>query len=216
MSEEIEGVTISTEERSISTREMDEQPERMEEGEEEPTSAGSLTEMETPQEEIPVAVSEVEQARIRKGETEQIHKETKADKSKRKRKQTLTYLSSISKQVERNGTQIHRIAKLIQSLHKQGQQTGVAAAARVRLGHLQSQSIRQVKSQLNQLERQVSRIDTDIQKIRRTAAATKSGLRKQISSTTGRTSIKPKSKKSKTNKIAPKTKVRIRGSKSRT
>jgi hypothetical protein len=212
VSEEVEeGVTISTEVRSISTREMDEQPERMEEGEEEPTSAGSLTEMETPQVEIPIAVSEGEQARMRKGETEQIHEEAKVDKSKRKRKRTLTYLSNISKQVERNGTQIHRIVKLIQSLHKQEQQIGVAGAARVRLGHLQSQLIRQVKFQLNQLERQVSRIETDIQMIRRTAAASKSGLRKQISSTTGRTSIKPKSKKSKTNKMAPKTKVRIRG-----
>jgi hypothetical protein len=122
VSEEREGeVLISTGERLVSNGEIDEQSERMEEGEEEPTSTASVTEMETPsQEEIPVAAPEGEEMQKRKGEAEQLQEKAKPDRSKRKRKQTLTYLSSISKQIESNGNQIHSIAKLIQSYISRG------------------------------------------------------------------------------------------------
>lgn len=72
--------------------------------------------------------------------------------------------SSYSKQVEKNRNKINKITFLIQSLQKQA---NLAAAG-------QSQSIKQVQSQLSQLQKQIRK---DIQKIK-TAPATKARKRK--------------------------------------
>jgi len=116
-------------------------------------------------------------------------------KKRQKRRRAITYLSHISKQVEKNENQINRITTLVQSLQKQ-RQTSIAAG--LGLGQSQSQSMRQIKSQLGRLQKQVSRVQKDVQKLR-TTSATKTRFRK-LSSTTATTTIKPKSRMSKRNK----------------
>jgi DNA anti-recombination protein RmuC len=114
-------------------------------------------------------------------------------------------LSHISKQIEKNGNQIHRITTLIESLQKQRQTIFTAGRG---LGQSQSQSIKQIESQLSQLQKQVSRVQKDIQKLR-TAATAKSGLRKLNSTTTAiTTTVKPKSRRSKKNKAIASTRLR--------
>jgi ABC-type phosphate transport system auxiliary subunit len=107
-------------------------------------------------------------------------------KKRQKRRRAITYVSNISKQLEKNRNQIDRITTLIHSLQK----------ARLGLRQSQSQSqsqsrsIKQIKSQLSQLLKQVSRVQKDVQKLR-----TASARNRKLSSTT--TTMKPKSRMSK-------------------
>lgn len=114
-------------------------------------------------------------------------------KKKQRRRRTSTYLSQILKQAEKNGGEINKIRTSIESLQKQQRLAAVG----------QSQPIKQILSQFSQLQKRVTRIQKDIQRIR-TGPATKIRTRKPASATT---TSKPKSKKSKS---ASKAKVRRR------
>jgi hypothetical protein len=125
-----------------------------------------------PLEESPAAVRE-EKSQEQKREIEQAREEPSFRKKKQRRKQTTTYLSQILKQAEKNGGEINKIRTSLESLQKQH-----------RLGAVgQSQSIKQILSQFGQLQKRVTRIQKDIQRIR-TGPATK--IRKRESATRSR------------------------------
>jgi hypothetical protein len=127
-------------------------------------------------------------------EIEESQEKTRIIKKRQKRRRAVTYLSHISEQVEKNGTQIDRITTFIQSLQKQRQST---IAAGLGLRQSQSQLIKEIKSQLGRLQKQVSLVQKDIQKLR-TASARKTRFRKLNPSTSATTTVKPRmSKKSK-------------------
>ncbi|MGH9926238.1 MAG: hypothetical protein ACRD5B_12765 [Nitrososphaeraceae archaeon] len=174
------------------------------EEEEEPTSP-SLTENQIFVEETPTIAPQEENLQEQNKIIEESQEKSRISKKRQKRRRAITYLSHISKQIEKNGNQIHRITTLIESLQKQRQTIFTAGRG---LGQSQSQSIKQIESQLSQLQKQVSRVQKDIQKLR-TAAAAKSGLRKLNSTTTAiTTSVKPKSRRSKKNKAIASTRLR--------
>lgn len=120
---------------------------------------------------------------------EQVQEESRVSKKKQKRKRTASYLSDISKQVEKNGNQIDRLTTFIQSLLKEGQARSTSGVGVVQS---QFQSIKQIKSQISQLQKQVALIQKDIQRIR-TAPGTKAKTRKRPLAIT----IMHKSKKNK-------------------
>lgn len=128
-------------------------------------------------------------------EVEESQEKSGISKKRQKRRRAITYLSHISKQVEKNGNQIDRITTLIQSLQKHRQASIVAGLG---LGQSQSQSIKQIKSQLGQLQKQVLRVQKDVQKLR-TASAKKTKFG-NLSSITATTTVKPKSRMGKKNK----------------
>ena len=127
---------------------------------------------------------------------EHVYEESRISKSKHKRRIT-SYLSNISKQVEKHGNQINKMTLMIQSLQKQKQ---TKPAEGIGIDRIQFQSIKQIKSQINQLQKQVARIQNDI---RRTRTRTK--FRKQAPSTTA--AVKSRSKRS---KLLKSTKVKKR------
>ena len=137
--------------------------------------------------------TEEEKVQEQNKQIEQIQEEFKISKRKQKRRIT-SYLSNISKQVEKQGNQINKMTLMIQSLQKQKQKQ-TKSTVNSGIGHSQSQSIKQIQSQISQLQKQVTRIQKDIQRIRTipTRRRTNTKLRKP-SSTTG---IKPRSKKGK-------------------
>jgi hypothetical protein len=185
----------------ISTGEMVQQPGEREDG---PTSI-DVADKEISIGEVPVAVSQEEKLQ----EQVQVQQELKISKRKQKRRIT-SYLSNISKQIEKNGNQINKITMVIQSIQKQKQkQTMSTKGAGVSQSPLQS--IKQVQSQVSQLQKQVTRIQNDIQRIRITSGSrttTRAKYKKLISSSAN---VRPRSKKSKSLKS---TKVK-RGRKSR-
>ena len=172
-----------------------------EEREEEPTSP-SLTESQFV-EETPAIAPQEENLQVQNKIIVESQEKSRISKKRQKRRRAITYLSHISKQVEKNGNQIDRITTLIESLQKQRQTIFTAGRG---LGQSQSQSIKQIKSQLSQLQKQVSRVQKNLQKLR-TAAAAKSGFRK-LNSTTAITTVKPKSRTSKKNKAIASTRLR--------
>jgi len=137
--------------------------------------------------------TEEEKVQEQNKQIEQIQEEFKISKRKQKRRIT-SYLSNISKQVEKQGNQINKMTLMIQSLQKQKQKQ-TKSTVNSGIGHSQFQSIKQIQSQISQLQKQVTRIQKDIQRIRTipTRRRTNTRLRKP-SSTTG---IKPRSKKGK-------------------
>lgn len=173
-----------------------------EEREEEPTSP-SLTENQIFVEETHVIAPQEENLQEQNKIIVESQEKSRISKKRQKRRRAITYLSHISKQVEKNGNQIDRITTLIESLQKQRQTIFTAGRG---LGQSQSQSIKQIKSQLSHLQKQVSRVQKDLQKLR-TAAAAKSGFRK-LNSTTTITNVKPKSRMSKKNKAIASTRLR--------
>jgi hypothetical protein len=173
-----------------------------EEREEEPTSP-SLTENQIFVEETHAIAPQEENLQEQNKIIVESQEKSRISKKRQKRRRAITYLSHISKQVEKNGNQIDRIITLIESLQKQRQTIFTAGRG---LGQSQSQSIKQIKSQLSHLQKQVSRVQKDLQKLR-TAAAAKSGFRK-LNSTTTITNVKPKSRMSKKNKAIASTRLR--------
>jgi hypothetical protein len=138
---------------------------------------------------------------------EQEQQEPKISKRKQKRR-TISYLSNISKQIEKNGNQINKITMMVQSIQKQKQTKSIKGAG---VSQSPLQSIKQIQSQVSQLQKQVTRIQKDIQRIKTTSGtgtSTKAKFKKLASSSAN---IKPRSKKSKSFKS---TKVK-RGRKSR-
>ena len=172
-----------------------------EEREEEPTSP-SLTENQIV-EETPAIAPQEENLQVQNKIIVESQEKSRISKKRQKRRRAITYLSHISKQVEKNGNQIDNITTLIESLQKQRQTIFTAGRG---LGQSQSQSIKQIKSQLSQLQKQVSRVQKDLQKLR-TAAAAKSGFGK-LNSTTATTTVKLKSRTSKKNKAIASTRLR--------
>jgi hypothetical protein len=159
--------------------------------------------------EVPFAVLQEEIPQEGKPqEMEQAQEKPRISRRKQKRRIT-SYLSNISKQVEKQGNQINKLTIMIQSLQKQKQTKSTTDGG---VGKLQSQSIKQIQSQISQLQRQVARIQNDIRKIDtasivRTKTKPKSKSKKSSTSST----TKPRPKKSKLSKT---TKVK-KGRKSR-
>lgn len=172
-----------------------------EEREEEPTSP-SLTENQIFVEETHAIAPQEENLQEHYKIIVESQEKSRISKKRQKRRRAITYLSHISKQVEKNGNQIDKTITLIESLQKQRQTIFTAGRG---LGQSQSQSIKQIKSQLSHLQKQVSRVQKDLQKLR-TAAAAKSGFRKLNSTTI--TTVKPKSRMSKKNKAIASTRLR--------
>ena len=133
-----------------------------------------------------------------------LHEEPSISRRKQKRRIT-SYLSNISKQVEKHGNQINKMTLMIQSLQKQKQTKSTVG---VGIDQIQFKSIKQIKPQISQLQKQVSRIQNDIRRIRtasmtRTRTITK--FRKQAPST-----IATVISRSKRNKLIKSTKVKKR------
>ncbi|MGH9963635.1 MAG: hypothetical protein ACRD5E_02250 [Nitrososphaeraceae archaeon] len=156
--------------------------------------------------EVPSAVLQEEIPQGEKPqEVEQAQEKPRISKRKQKRRIT-SYLSSISKQVEKQGNQINKLTIMIQSLQKY-KQTKLATEARV--SGSQSQSIKEIQSQISQLQKHVTRIQNDIYKMRISSVArarTKIQFRKLASDAT----VKTRSKKSKLSK----SKVKVRKARS--
>jgi hypothetical protein len=130
-----------------------------------------------------------------------LHEEPSISRRKQKRRIT-SYLSNISKQVEKHGNQINKMTLMIQSLQKQKQTVGVG------IDQIQFKSIKQIRSQIDQLQKQVSRIQNDIRRIRTasmTRTRTRTKFRKQAPSTIA--TVKSRSKR---NKLIKSTKVKKR------
>jgi hypothetical protein len=144
--------------------------------------------------EVPLSELQEEKVQEQNKEVEQAQEEARISKRKQKRRIT-SYLSNISKQVERQGHQINKLTMTIQSLQKQTKLTtgpGVVQS--------QFQSTKQIRSQLSLLQKQVARIQNDIQRIRSASMTrTKSKSRKLSSSATA-SKVKPRSKKSRSAK----------------
>jgi hypothetical protein len=106
-----------------------------------------------------------------------------------------SHLSNISKQVEKQGNQINRLAIMIQSLQKQKQNKPTVDA---RIDRSQSQSIKQIKFQINQLQRQITGIQADVLKLRiNSVTERRQGTSTRVRKRAPSSSIKPRSKKTK-------------------
>ena len=142
--------------------------------------------------EVPLSELQEEKVQEQNKEVEQAQEEARISKRKQKRRIT-SYLSNISKQVERQGHQINKLTMTIQSLQKQTKSTTGTGIVQS-----QFQSTKQIRSQLGLLQKQVARIQNDIQRIRSasiTRTKSKSKSRKLSSSATA-SKVKPRSKKS--------------------
>ena len=134
-------------------------------------------------------------------QVERAQEESKISKNKQKRRIT-SYLSNISKQIEKQGNQINKVTMMIQSIQKQKQTNSTKGAG---VSQSPSQSVKQIQSQINQLQKQVARIQNDIQKIRTTSGPSPTTRAKSKKLASSRANIKSRSKKSKSLKS---TKVR--------
>jgi hypothetical protein len=146
--------------------------------------------------EAPLSELQEEKVQEQNKEVEQAQEEARISKRKQKRRIT-SYLSNISKQVERQGHQINKLTTTIQSLQKQTKLTTGTGVVQS-----QFQSTKQIRSQLSLLQKQVARIQNDIQRIRSasmTRTKSKSKSRKLSSSATA-SKVKPRSKKSRSTK----------------
>ena len=206
------------EERSIMNYEVDETNKPLEESEIGPTSIDVTDErisigptsldvrdqLNLPEEEIPSIEPQQEEPQEEKRRIEQVPLGPRTSRGKQKRRRITSYLSQILKQVEKQGNQINKLTIVVQSLQKQKQPKSIPA---VRVDGSQIQSVKQIKTQMGQLQKQVARIQKDIQKIR------------TVSNTRSRISTKSKSKstvkaRSKKGKLVKANKVR-KGRKSR-
>jgi len=178
MPEEKEEVSSTTAEKGMQSEERVEGP-----------TSIDVADKQVPIEEAPVIGPPEEKLKEQDIGIEQVQEGSRVSKKKQKRKSTTSYLSEISKQVEKNGNQIHRLTTFIQSLLKERQVKSTSGAGIVQS---QFQSIKQIKSQISQLQKQVALIQKGIQRIR-TSPGTKAKTRKRPFAIT----IMHKSKKSK-------------------
>jgi hypothetical protein len=172
----------------ISTEKIVEQPVEREEG---PTSI-DLTDRQISIGDAPAIVPQ-EQLQ----EQEQVQEKPKISKRKQKRRGVTSYLSNISKQVEKQENQINKVTMMVQSIQQERQkQTRSTKGVGARASQSPLQSIKQIRSQISQLQKQLTQIQNNIQKIR-IASTSQVRFRKQSS-----TVMKPKSKKSKSSKAS--------------
>jgi len=134
------------------------------------------------------AEPQVERVQDQNREIERVHAESRISKGKQKRRIT-SYLSNISKQVEKQGNQINKLTMLIQSFQKQTTPIGAG------VGRSQFQSI-EIKTQIIQLQKQVTQVQKEIQKLR-TAPIARSKSKSRKLSTSAASTTKSRSKKSK-------------------
>ena len=152
------GMTEEGEEGIIVTEQMDNQLEESEVG---PTSIDVTDErisigptsidvtdeqsstVETPPEE------QREEVQEQNKQVELAKEESKIRKNKQKRRIT-SYLSNISKQIEKQGNQINKVTMMIQSIQKQKQANSTKGAG---VSQSPSQSVKQIQSQINQLRK---------------------------------------------------------------
>jgi hypothetical protein len=142
--------------------------------------------------ETPPAEQQEEKVQEQNKQIEQAQEEFKISNRKQKRRIT-SYLSNIAKQVDKQGNQINKLNLLIQSLQKQTKPT-----VNVAMDQSQLQSIKQIKSQVIQLQKQVTRLQDGVRRIKTASVigarqGTKTKVRKRVSSS----SVKPRSKKTK-------------------
>src|SRR5918996_3393980 len=157
MTEEV--INKSLEEREIGPTSIDVTNESVSIG---PTSI-DVTDVQPPATEIPSVEQQEEKVQEQNRQMGKVLDESKINKRKQKRKVT-SYLSSISKQIEKQGNQINKIALMIQSLQRQRQNKPTAG---VKGGQSQQvQFVKQVQSQISQLQKQVALIQKDIHRIR--------------------------------------------------
>jgi hypothetical protein len=164
-----------------STGKMVEQPGEREEG---PTST-DVTDKQISIGEAPGVIPQEEKL--------QEQKEPRISKS-RQRRRTTSYLSDITKRVDKQGNQINKIITIIQSVQKQRQTKSIKAAAEDKS---QLQSIKDIQSQLTQLQKQVTRIQHYIQRVRITSGSRTSTRAKFKKLASSNANIKPRPKKSK-------------------
>jgi hypothetical protein len=127
-------------------------------------------------------------------EIEQVQEESRINKREQKRRMT-SYLSNISKQVERHGNQMNKVTMMIQSLQKQKQTKSTTGSG---IGQTQFHSVKQVKTQISQLQKQVAQIQNDIQRIRTASIVrTKTKSKSKKLSASAASTAKSRSKKSK-------------------
>jgi hypothetical protein len=171
------------EEGPISSVEVDGQSDEREEG----LPSTDITDKQISIGEVPVIVPQEEKLQEQSIGIEQVQEKPIISKGKPKRRIN-SYLSNISKQVEKHGNQINKMTMMIQSLFKQGQAKSISNAGVVQS---QFQSIKQIKSQISQLQKQVTRIQNDVRRIG--IASTSKSKSKKVSVATA----KPSSRKSK-------------------
>lgn len=174
------------EEAPIMTEEMDKPLEEREVGH---TSIG-VTDEQLSIAEAPPAEQQGEKVQGQNKQIERAQEGSKISKSKQRRRIS-SYLSNLSKQVEKQGNQINKVTMMIQSLQRQKQTKSTTGT-----GQSQLQSMKQIKSQVNQLQKQVIRIQDDVRRIssasiRGTRARTKTKFRERASSA----GVKPRPKK---------------------
>lgn len=174
------------EEAPIMTEEMDKPLEEREVGH---TSIG-VTDEQLSIAEAPPAEEQGEKVQGQNKQIERAQEGSKISKSKQRRRIS-SYLSNLSKQVEKQGNQINKVTMMIQSLQRQKQTKSTTGT-----GQSQLQSTKQIKSQVNQLQKQVTRIQDDVRRIRSasirgTEARTKTKFKKRASSP----GVKPRPKK---------------------
>jgi DNA repair exonuclease SbcCD ATPase subunit len=201
MRTKISGMTEEGEEGIIMTEQMDKPLEESELG---PTSIDvtderisiGLTSIDVTDEQpstVEIPPEEHEEVQEQNKLVERAQEESKIIKNKHKRRIT-SYLSNISKQVEKQGNQINKVTMMIQSTQKQKQANSTKGAG---VTQPLSQSVKQIQSQINQLQKQMARIQNDIQKIRTTSGPSPTTRAKSKKLASSRANIKSRSKKSK-------------------
>ena len=174
------------EEGPIMTEEIDDKP--LEERGVGPTSIDVTDERISTIGALPPAEQQ-EEVQEQNKQIEQAQEESKTSKIKQKRRIT-SYLSNISKQVEKQGNQINKMTLIIQSLQKMKPNRTTTGLG---IGQSQAQFVKQIQSQISQLQKLVIQIQNDIRRIR-TSSVTGTGAFKIRSSSTN---VKPRSKKTK-------------------
>ena len=174
------------EEGSIITEEIVDKP--LEEREVGPTSI-DVTDKRISTIGAPPPAEQQEEVQEQNKQIEQAQEESKISKIKQKRRIT-SYLSNISKQVEKQGNQINKMTLIIQSFHKEKQNRTTTGLG---IGQSQAQFVKQIQSQISQLQKQVIQIQNDIRRIRTSSVTGTGAFRKRSSST----NVKPRSKKTK-------------------
>jgi hypothetical protein len=197
MNYEVDDTNKPLEESEIGPTSIDVTDERISIG---PTSLDVRDQLNLPEEETPSIEPQQEEPQEENRRIEQLPLGPRTSRGKQKRRRITSYLSQILKQAEKQGNQINKLTIVVQSLQRQKQPKSMSAA---RVDGSQIQSVKQIKTQIGQLQKQVARIQKDIQKIR------------TVSNARSRTSTKSKSKSKSTVKARSKKGKLVKANKAR-